>query len=52
MSLLTPNPRVSKKDIDVYLNPMVDKWNELWSDGIKEFDALTRMCFKMLVVVL
>ncbi|KAK6789448.1 hypothetical protein RDI58_013247 [Solanum bulbocastanum] len=52
MSLLIPSPQALRKDIDIYLRPLIDGLKELWSDGVETFDASTEKCFKMHDVVL
>ncbi|KAH0754685.1 hypothetical protein KY290_024955 [Solanum tuberosum] len=52
MSLLIPGPQAPGKDIDVYLQPLVNELKELWSDGVETFDASTGECFKMHAAVL
>ena len=39
MSLLIPRPISPGKDIDVYLQPLVDELKELWEIGVETYDA-------------
>lgn len=35
MSLLIPEPNAPRKDIDVYLRPLIDELKELWNVGVE-----------------
>ena len=52
MSLLIPGPKSPGNDIDVYLRPLVDELNELWSDGVQTYDASTKGQFKLHAAVI
>ncbi|XP_026439681.1 uncharacterized protein LOC113338483 [Papaver somniferum] len=43
--LLISGPRAPGKDIDVYLQPLIDKLKELWNDGVMTFDNFTKSEF-------
>ncbi|KAI9191108.1 hypothetical protein LWI28_003684 [Acer negundo] len=47
MSLLIPGPSASGNDIDVYLQPLMDKLKELWDNSLRTFDASTNQNFNM-----
>ena len=47
MSLLIPGPRSPGKEIDVYLQPLVEELVELWNDGIEKYDVSSEEWFKM-----
>jgi len=47
MSLLIPGPKAPGNDIDVYLQPLVDDLQELWTEGIPTYDASTHENFKL-----
>ncbi|XP_019224269.1 PREDICTED: uncharacterized protein LOC109205956 [Nicotiana attenuata] len=38
---------ISRKDIDVYLRPLIEELKELWETGIDTFDAETNQTFRM-----
>ena len=38
MSLLILGPRSPSKDIDVYLQPLIEELEELWVSGVKTLD--------------
>ena len=52
MSLLIPEPISSGKDIDVYLQPLVDELKELWEIGVKTYDASKGENFQMQAALL
>ena len=39
MSMLIPGPKSPGMNIDVYLQPLIDKLKELWVQGVKTWDA-------------
>ncbi|KAH7867022.1 hypothetical protein Vadar_027947 [Vaccinium darrowii] len=47
LSLLIPGPRALRRDIDVYLRPLIDELNELRENGAVTYDALTQETFQM-----
>ncbi|KAA0036187.1 uncharacterized protein E6C27_scaffold69G00560 [Cucumis melo var. makuwa] len=47
LSLLIPGPRSPGKEIDIYLQPLIDELNELWVDGtILNIDGKTKDTIK------
>ena len=52
MSLLIPGPMALGNDIDVYLEPLIDKLMILWQDGVKTYDASKKSSFKIHVAIL
>ncbi|XP_026428097.1 uncharacterized protein LOC113323968 [Papaver somniferum] len=38
-------PKSTSKDIDVYLQPLIDELKELWYDGVMTFDSFTKSEF-------
>ena len=52
MSLLIPGPKSPGNDIDVYLRPLVDELNELWTDGVQTYDASTKGQFRLHAAVI
>ncbi|XP_026445460.1 uncharacterized protein LOC113346086 [Papaver somniferum] len=47
MTLLIPDPHEPGKDIDVYLQPLIDDLNELWEEGVEVYDASEKNKFRM-----
>ena len=39
MSLLIPGPGAPGKEIDVYMQPLIEELKELWEDGVLTYDA-------------
>ena len=52
MSLLILGPNSPRKDIDVYLQPLIDKLKELWENGVQAYDASSGEKFQMHAAVL
>ncbi|CAN6541822.1 unnamed protein product [Malus baccata var. baccata] len=52
LTLLIHGPNAPRKEIDVYLHPLVDELKELWVDVIQTFDASTKEFFRMHACVL
>lgn len=52
LSLLIPGPRGPGKDIDVYLEPLVDELKKLWEDGITSYDAYRKQQFTLRAAIL
>ncbi|XP_026420666.1 uncharacterized protein LOC113316735 [Papaver somniferum] len=44
---VTLGPRAPGKDIDVYLQPLIEELKELWNDGVMTFDSFTGSEFLM-----
>ncbi|XP_022158896.1 uncharacterized protein LOC111025354 [Momordica charantia] len=47
MSLLIPGPKSPGKDIDVYLQPLIEELKELWTNGVRTYDCFSGEYFKM-----
>ncbi|XP_026452087.1 uncharacterized protein LOC113352488 [Papaver somniferum] len=45
LCLLISGPREPGKDIDVYLQPLIEELKELWNDGVMTFDSFTKSEF-------
>ncbi|KAK2647305.1 hypothetical protein Ddye_014794 [Dipteronia dyeriana] len=45
-------PQSPGKDIDVFLQPLVDELKELWHVGVETYDVLSRQNFQLQVVVM
>lgn len=52
LSLLIPGPKGPGKDIDVFLQPLVDELKSLWNEGIPTYDAFKKETFNMRAAVL
>ena len=52
LSLLIPGKNSPGKDIDVYLQPLIEELKELWVQGVETFDVSTKKNFQMHVAVL
>ncbi|XP_062102062.1 uncharacterized protein LOC133810687 [Humulus lupulus] len=52
MSLLIPGRRAPGKDIDVYLQPLIDELKELWENGVRTFDIIDKEYFTMRAAIL
>ena len=42
MSPLIPGPQSPRREIDVFLRPLIEEFKELWFDGVPTFDFSTR----------
>uniref|UniRef100_A0A0A9FM72 Uncharacterized protein n=1 Tax=Arundo donax TaxID=35708 RepID=A0A0A9FM72_ARUDO len=51
MTLLIPGPNCPGKDIDVFLEPLIEELLELWT-GVHTFDAFTGLKFDLHAAVL
>ena len=45
MSLLILGPRSPGREIDVYLQPLIEKLKDIWSLGIHTYDSLNGKIF-------
>ena len=52
MSLLILGPQAPGKNIDVYMQPLIDDLKELWANGVLTYDAASRKSFQMHVAML
>ncbi|GAA0151224.1 hypothetical protein LIER_37251 [Lithospermum erythrorhizon] len=41
MSLIIPGPKSPGRDLDLFLRPLVDELNDLWSVGVNTWDSYT-----------
>lgn len=39
LTLVIPGPKNPGRDIDVFLQPLIDELKELWSEEIETFDS-------------
>jgi len=51
LSLLIPGPKSPGKDIDVYLEPLVDELDSLFEKGVRTYDAFKKEHFRLHVAV-
>lgn len=51
MSMLIPEPKSLGNDIHVYLQPLIDELNELWT-SIEAYDAYTNSQFSLRATLL
>ena len=47
LTMIIPRPHNPKSKIDVYLQPLIDELQKLWSDGILTYDASRKQNFVM-----
>nr|XP_016486620.1 PREDICTED: uncharacterized protein LOC107806861 [Nicotiana tabacum] len=47
LSMIIPGPRTAGNNIDVYLQPLINELNELWSEGVDIFDSSKDEMFRM-----
>lgn len=52
LSLLIPGKKSPGKDIDVYLQPLIEELKKLWVEGIETFDVSYKKKFQMHAAVL
>ncbi|XP_062099915.1 uncharacterized protein LOC133805775 [Humulus lupulus] len=52
MALLILGRRAPGKDIDVYLQPLIDELKELWENGVRTFDIIDKKYFTMRAAIL
>nr|MCH9869328.1 hypothetical protein [Serratia marcescens] len=47
VSLIIPGPRTPKKNIDIYLQPLIDELQYLWETGVTTYDVAKKQNFTM-----
>ncbi|XP_076930723.1 uncharacterized protein LOC143595638 [Bidens hawaiensis] len=52
LSLLIPGPKSPRKDMDVFLKPLVCELKHLWQEGVRTKEAATNTFFTMKAVLL
>ncbi|XP_022003765.1 uncharacterized protein LOC110901234 [Helianthus annuus] len=52
LTLLIPGPKSPRKDMDVFLRPLVDELKQLWQTGVRTKDAATNTYFTMKALLL
>ena len=51
MPLLIQGPKQPGNDIDVYLEPLIDDMEKLWSKGVKVYDAYKKESFTLFAMI-
>ncbi|KAA0065572.1 uncharacterized protein E6C27_scaffold90G00100 [Cucumis melo var. makuwa] len=51
-SLLIPSPKSPGREIDVYLQPLIEELKELWTFGVRTYDSLTSQFFQLYAALL
>ncbi|XP_028115907.1 uncharacterized protein LOC114313695 [Camellia sinensis] len=49
---MSHSPQAPGRDIDVYMQPLIDELKELWEDGMLTYDASTELTFRMHAAVM
>ena len=52
LTLLIPGKKQPGNDIDVYLQPILDDFSELWTLGVEMYDAFKREMFNLKAILL
>ncbi|KAL0560440.1 hypothetical protein IC582_000845 [Cucumis melo] len=52
MSLLIPGPKSSGREIDVYLQPLIEELKDLWTFEVRTYDSLTSQFFQLYAALL
>ena len=52
LSMLIDGPRGPGNNIDVYLQLLVDELKELWDNGLRTYDAVSKQMFSMRATLL
>lgn len=52
LTLLIPSRKQPGNDIDVYLAPLIEDLNHLWSNGIKTYDVFAKTLFNLNAILL
>ena len=47
LTVLIPGPKGPSKDIDLYLQPLVDELKELWLNGVSTYDSHSKTIFNL-----
>ena len=47
LTMLIPGPKGPKKEIDVYLEPLIEELQLLWNEGVETYDASSKTNFTM-----
>ncbi|XP_031262844.1 uncharacterized protein LOC116121024 [Pistacia vera] len=52
LTLLIPGPKQPGKDIDIYLQPLIEDLQELWNNGVNVYDSYTNSCFNLRAILM
>ncbi|XP_010436745.1 PREDICTED: uncharacterized protein LOC104720554 [Camelina sativa] len=52
LAILVPGPKHPKKSLDVFLQPLIEELQFLWSDGVDAYDVSRNQNFKMRVALM
>ncbi|KAL0556508.1 hypothetical protein IC582_005022 [Cucumis melo] len=52
MSLFIPGPKSPGREIDVYLQPLIEELKDLWTFGVRTYDSLTGQFFQLYAALL
>ncbi|XXG88832.1 hypothetical protein AAC387_Pa12g0989 [Persea americana] len=52
LSLVIPGPKSPRKNLDVYLRPLIDELKVLWEDGVQTWDVSTKTNFNLRATVM
>ncbi|MBV8802557.1 MAG: DUF4218 domain-containing protein [Gammaproteobacteria bacterium] len=52
LSTLIPGPKAPGKDIDVYLQPLIDELRDLWHNGVRTYDAHSKSAFTLHAIII
>ncbi|KAL0536338.1 hypothetical protein IC582_025284 [Cucumis melo] len=52
MLLLIPGPKSPGREIDVYLQPLIEELKDLWTFGVRTYDSLTGQFFQLYAALL
>ncbi|CAN1181773.1 hypothetical protein LINPERHAP2_LOCUS35603 [Linum perenne] len=52
LTLLIPGPCAPGKDIDIYMQPLINELQDLWTNGIETYDNHTKCMFQLHAAVL
>ncbi|KAJ0031795.1 hypothetical protein Pint_14233 [Pistacia integerrima] len=52
LTLLIPGPKQPGRDIDVYLQPLIEDLQELWNNGVNVYDSYTNSYFNLRVILM
>lgn len=52
LSILVPGPKHPKKSLDIYLQPLIEELQSLWSEGVEAYDISKKKRFTMRVALM
>ena len=52
LSIIIPGPKSPGKDIDIYLQPLIREFKQLWEISVETYDSSTKEIFLMWVALL